>query len=100
MHADSGTSARVVLRVLRLQRLTLASKATWSSSKTTLLEHVFGGRVDGPVVTLARATQTLGQLDEALVQAEIVAHRVLPALIGAAEEREALLQKRVNLRES
>ena len=38
------------------------------------------GRVDGPVVPLAGPAQRLGQLDEALVQAEVVPHRVLPAL--------------------
>lgn len=99
LHADPGAGARVVLRVLRLQRLTLAPEAARSPPKTALLEHVLGGRVDGPVVALAGPAQALRQLDEALVQAEIVAHRVLPALIGPAEEREALLQKRVDLRE-
>lgn len=99
LHADSGTSTRVVLRILRLQRLTLAPETARSPSKTALLEHVLGGRVNGPVVTLAGPAQTLRQLDEALVQAEIMAHRVLPALVGPAEEREALLQKRIDLRE-
>ena len=46
----------------------------------SLLKHELLGRVDGPVVPLARPAQRLGQLDEALVQAEVVAHGVLPAL--------------------
>ena len=47
-----------------------------------LLEHELLRGVDGPVVPLARPAQRLGQLDEALVEAEVVAHRVLPALVG------------------
>jgi len=39
-------------------------------------------------VALARLAHGLGQLDEALVEREVVAHRVLPALVLALEERE------------
>ena len=56
------------------------------------LKHVFLSRVNCPVVTLARSTQSLGQLEETLVEREIVTNRVLPALIGATEERELLLK--------
>ncbi len=63
----------------------------------SLLEHVLLGRVDGPVVTLARPAQRLGQLDEALVQRQVVAHRVFPALVGAPEERELGLIKKMGL---
>ena len=45
-----------------------------------LLEHELLRGVDGPVVPLARPAKRLGQLDEALVEAEVVAHRVLPSL--------------------
>jgi hypothetical protein len=58
-----------------------------------LLEHVLLGGVDGPVVPLAGPSQRLWQLDETLVQGQVVPHRVLPALVGTAEERELCLKK-------
>ncbi len=64
-----------------------------SVPERALLEHVLLGWVDGPVVTLAGPAQRLGQLDEALVQGQVVAHRVLPALVGTTEEREFCLKK-------
>ena len=39
-----------------------------SPSEGALLKHIFLRRVYGPVVALARPTQGLGQLDEALVE--------------------------------
>ena len=57
-----------------------------------LLEHELLRGVDGPVVPLARPAKRLGQLDEALVEGEIVAHRVLPPLVRTAEEWELLLK--------
>ena len=54
----------------------------------TLLEHVLLCRVDGPVVPLPGPAQRLGQLDETLVEGQVVAHRVLPALVRATEEWE------------
>lgn len=59
LNAD-GTGARIVLRILRLQGLTLAPKAARPSPKATLFEHVLGGWIDGPVVTLPGPTQALG----------------------------------------
>ena len=64
----------------------LAAEAAGPAAEGPLLEHVLLGRVDGPVVAFARAAQRLGQLDEALVEGEVVPHRVLPALVGTAEK--------------
>ena len=48
--------------------------------------------VDGPVVSLAGAPQRLGQLDEALVQGQVVPHRVLPTLVRTTEKRKLSLK--------
>lgn len=77
--------------------MALATKAARSSPKRALLEHELTVRVDGPVVALARLAHGLGQLDEALVQREIVPHRVLPALVRALKECEMGLQVLVDL---
>lgn len=82
---------------LRLQRLTLASETSWTPTERTLLEHELGSRIYRPVMSFARPAEPLGQLDEALVEREVVPHGVLPALVGAAEELEALLQETVDL---
>ena len=97
LHAHRPPPSREVLGVLGLQRLALATEAPGPAAKASLLEHVLRGRVDGPVVALAGSPQTLGQLDEALVQAQVVADRVLPSLIGAPEEGEVLLEEGVDL---
>lgn len=77
------TSATTGVRL----ELLLPAEATWSPSQTAfVLEHVLGGSVDRPVVALARFAALLGQLLEALVQAEVVPDRVLPAVVLAVEE--------------
>lgn len=52
---------------LRLQRLTLPTETSRSSSKRTLFEHELWRRVDRPVVTLPRPAQPLRQLHETFV---------------------------------
>lgn len=82
-----------------LQRLALAPEPPRSSSKGALLEHELAGRVDSPVVALPWPAEALGQLDEALVQGQVMAHGVLPSLIRASEKREAALQELVDFTE-
>jgi len=48
-------------------------------------------------VALARPAQRLGQLDEALVEGQVVPHRVLPPLVGPAEEGELGLKQGFNI---
>lgn len=82
-----------------LERLALPPEAARPPAERALLEHELTGRVDGPVVALAGPPEALGQLDEALVERQVVAHGVLPALVGAAEEGEARLQELIDLAE-
>ena len=46
--------------------------------EAAIAEHVCTGRVQGPVVALASRSDLSGDLDEAVVEAEIVPDRVLP----------------------
>lgn len=87
------------VRRARLQRLALPPEPPGPPPEGAFLEHVLGGGFDGPVVPLAGASQALGQFDEALVEGEVVPDGVLPSLVGAAEEGEALLEEVVNLGE-
>lgn len=58
-----------------------------------MLEHVVGAGRDGPVVALARPRLVTTQLDETVVEAEIVANGVLPALSVAPVVRKLLHYK-------
>ena len=87
VHAGHRRRVDVVVRLNGLP-----PKAPGPPPKGALLEHVLLGRVNGPVVTLARPAQRLRQLDEALVEGQVVAHRVLPALVGPTEKRELCLK--------
>lgn len=82
--------------VIRFEGLAFAPEASRSAPEAALFKHELGGRIDGPVVTFARSPQALWQFYEALVEREIVTHRVLPALIGPPEEREALLEELID----
>ncbi len=53
-------------------------------------EHVVRGGVDHPVVSLAGVVVVSRHLDEALVEAEVVPDRVLPALLVGAVVRKVL----------
>lgn len=77
--------------------MTLSSKAARTPPKRAFLEHELTIGIDGPVVAFAWLAHRFGQLDEALVERQVVAHRVLPALVGALEEREMGLQVLINL---
>ena len=96
-HIVRRAGRHVVEHTERLQRLAFPSETTRTSPEGSLLEHELGGWVDRPVVSLARTTESLRQLDEALVQRQVVSHRVLPALVRSAEEGEPLLQELVDL---
>ena len=58
--------------------------------EAAVLEHVVGVRVQGPVAALARFLVVAGHLDEALVEREVVADAVLPALLVLPVEGEAV----------
>lgn len=69
--------------------LDLGSISSGSTPQAALvLEEMRRVLVDGPVVTLSRLAHahSLGQLLEALVQAEIMPNRVFPAHIGSSKE--------------
>ena len=51
-------------------------------------------------MTLARPPKGFGKFDETLVERQIMADRVLPALVGSSEERELLLEELVDLGQS
>lgn len=53
-----------------------------------VLEHVLVLGIERPIITLPFAAALAGHLHEALVQAEIVPYRILPALLVPLEIRE------------
>lgn len=55
-----------------------------------VFEHVKTLGIQGPVAALARAPLLPGNLDEAVVQREVVADRVLPALLVVMVKRKAV----------
>jgi len=59
-------------------------------------KHVVGGRIEHPVVAFARVVVVARNLDEALVEAQIVSDRVLPALLVLAVVREVADDELVN----
>ena len=62
----------------------------------SVVKHVVAVRVEAPVAPLARLLVVPRHLDEALVEAEVVADRVLPALLVVAVVREPVHDERVN----
>ena len=62
-----------------------SSESPWPSSEGALFEHVLRGWVYGPVVAFSRPSQSLGQLDEAFVEAQVVTNRIFPALEPASK---------------
>lgn len=80
-----------------LERLALPTEPSGSTAKGAFLKHEFTGRVDGPVMSLPWPAESFGQFDEALVQRQIVAHRVLPSLVRPSEEGEPGLQELIDL---
>lgn len=98
-HAGHVVAEEVARVVLRLHRLALSPEAARPPPEGALLEHELAGGVDGPVVALPRSAQPFGELDEALVEREVVPDRVLPTLVRPPEERESLLEERVDLAE-
>lgn len=83
-----------------LQSLAFPPKSSGSSSEGALLKHELAGRVYGPIMALSRSSQPFGQLDEALIERQVVADRVLPTLVGASEEGEPGLEELVDLAQS
>ena len=98
-HHRCRRTHRTEHRERRLERLALPTKTAWSAPKRPFFEHELRRRINRPVVSLTRTTKTFGQLDETLVQRQVVSDRVFPAVIGAAEKRKLLLEKRVNVAE-
>ena len=77
------------------------SKASRPPAKgASVLEHVLLTGVHGPVVTLAGPAQGFGQFDETFIEAEVVPHGIFPALVGASEKGEFLLQVLIDFVES
>lgn len=70
-----------------------------SAEEGAVLEHVEGGRVEGPVGALPGAVGAPWDLDEAVVEGEVVPQGVLPALGVAPVVREALRDEAVDVRE-
>ena len=65
-------------------------------ARRTADKHVISGRVEHPVVTLAGVVVVARNFDEALVEAEVVSDRVLPALLVLAVVREVTDDELVN----
>lgn len=61
-----------------------------TAQKRPVLEHVTRVRMQRPVAALARLVRAARNLDEAIVERQIVAQRVLPALRVLAIVREAI----------
>lgn len=70
-----------------------------STPVVAVFEHILVLRVQRPVVALAFAAPLSGHLHEALVEAEVVADGVLPALLVALEVGELGRDVLVNLGE-
>ena len=68
------------------------TESSGSPSEASFLEHVFLGRVNGPVVTLARSSQSFWKFDETFIEWQVVANRIFPALIWSPEKRKFLLK--------
>ncbi len=71
-----GTSGRAPTRLV-----VFGSESGLTSAEVSLLEIVHVGSVNGPVV--ASTVSSLSHLDKALVQRQIVANAVAPALVGS-----------------
>lgn len=67
--------------------------------EAAVLEHVEGGGMQRPEGALPGAVRPPGDLDEAVVEGEVVAEGVLPALRVAAVVREAVGDEAVDLGE-
>jgi len=65
-----------VMEVVSRGRVALVALAT--AQEAAVVEHVLGVGVEGPVVALAGVARLPGDLDEAVVETQIVADRVLP----------------------
>ena len=90
VHGAGGRWVQPAAPAERFDRL--PAEAAGPPAEGPLLEHVLLGRVDGPVVTLPGPTQRLRQLDEALVEGQVVADGVFPALVGTTEKRKLNLK--------
>ena len=72
-------------------------EALATAQEAPVFEHVPAGGVEGPVAALARAVWAAGQFDEAVVEGEVVAEGILPALRVLAVVGEAVHDELVNL---
>ena len=90
-----GVDVLDVGRVLVL--LLLQLEALGPPQEATVAEHVPALGVQGPVVAFPRAARGARHLDEAVVEGEVVADGVLPALLVLLEVGEAVHDEGVDL---
>ena len=90
----------MIARSRRLRRRRRLDDASTPPAKDAVGERVLAVGIDHPVVVLAPWARLVAQhLDEALVQRQIMAYRIAPAAVGAAEELESLHKVVVDLRQ-
>ena len=80
----------VVVVVVGHRHLLLPLEPLPAPQEGAVVEHVLGRRVQRPVVALAGVARLAGDLDEAVVEAEVVADRVLPGWEAFSVVREAI----------
>ena len=80
-HLGRGHVERPLDELLLLSEGVLLLEALPPPQEAAVLEHVVGVGVEGPVAALAGLLVIPGDLDEALVEAEVVPDGVLPALL-------------------
>ena len=69
-----------------------------SSKKGSIIKHIVTVRIQGPVASLARLLVVPGHLDEALVQGQVMANGILPALSIYPIIRKLVHYKIINLK--
>ena len=89
----SRVSCVVGLGLAQLESLGAAEEAS-------VTEHVTTGWVESPVVAFSGASRSAGDLAEAVVEGEVVADGVLPALLVLLEVRESVHDESVDLVQS
>ena len=94
-HGGRGERAGA-LHVARVGAHVCALEPLPPPQEAPVVEHVLGGRVQGPVVAFTRSAGLPRDLHEAVVEGEIVADGVLPLLGVLPVERKALHDELVN----
>lgn len=76
IHLKIGQFVRFFQKVGMWSLVSLATP-----QEATVVEHVFAGRIQRPIVSFARIARFTWNFDETIVQAQIVTYRVLPIRI-------------------